>query len=230
MTYELGTMFREIIDSYVMNMYTCLPAQVISFDRSNQTCEVQPVLKIKFYDEPEAVNLPIITDVPVVFPGSGDFWVTVDVKADSYVLLVFSQRSIASWLNGGGVVEPEVSRKFHISDAIAIPGINPFPDAIENFDADCITIRNRNNDQFVKVKADCVEVNGNADFAVAYNDLKAAFDQLKSDFDNFVNLKYNLHVHPGVVAGPASTGVTPLVGASSTADMSGAKVDTVKLP
>lgn len=161
MRHDEGTALRRIIDSYMMDVYTCMPAQIISFDRDNQTCEVQPVLQIKFYDEPEPVNLPIVTDVPVVFPGSGDFWITVDLKPDSYVLLIFSQRAIANWLTQGGVVEPETARKFSLSDAIAIPGINPFPDKIDSFDADCITIRNRDNTVFVKITDTQVNINGN---------------------------------------------------------------------
>lgn len=75
-----------------------------------------------------------------------------------------------------------------------------------------------------------IDINGASDFAVAYNDLKTAFDQLKSDYDNFVTTKYNLHAHTGVTVGGGSTGATATVGAASTADMSPAKVSTVRLP
>lgn len=79
-----------------------------------------------------------------------------------------------------------------------------------------------------------IHLNGSADFAVAYTDLKTAFDQLKTDFDNLVTL-YNAHIHittatvgasatPGIIAPTVSTG------SPTTADMAGAKVDTVKLP
>jgi phage gp45-like len=75
-----------------------------------------------------------------------------------------------------------------------------------------------------------IELNGNSDFAVSFTDLKTAFDQLKNDFNTFVNTKYNVHVHPGVTAGPASTAVTLTLGAPSAADMSAAKVESVKVP
>lgn len=63
-----------------------------------------------------------------------------------------------------------------------------------------------------------IEINGNTDFAVKYNELKTAFDQLVSDFDS--------HLHSGVTTGGGTSGPPT---ASSTADMSGAKVDEVKL-
>jgi hypothetical protein len=78
-----------------------------------------------------------------------------------------------------------------------------------------------------------IEINGNADFAVAFTDLKTAFDQLKTDFDDLVS-KYNGHIHtttatvstgsPGVISATTSTD------SPTTADIDPAKVDTVKLP
>lgn len=70
-----------------------------------------------------------------------------------------------------------------------------------------------------------VEINGNTDFAVAFNDMQTAFDQLVTDVNAFVT-KFNTHTHNGAVgAPPVSEQAAP-----STADMSGAKVDTVKVP
>jgi hypothetical protein len=74
-----------------------------------------------------------------------------------------------------------------------------------------------------------VEINGDTDFAVAYTDLKSAFDTMKTDLNAFITI-FNAHVHPGVTAGPASTGVTVTPGTATTADMAGAKLDTVKVP
>lgn len=74
-----------------------------------------------------------------------------------------------------------------------------------------------------------VEINGNADSAVAFTDLKTAFDQLKTDLNNFITV-FNAHVHPGVTSGSASTSASATPGISSAADMSGAEVPTVKLP
>ena len=64
-----------------------------------------------------------------------------------------------------------------------------------------------------------IELNGNADWAVAFTDLKTAFDQFVSDF--------NAHTHSGVTTGVGVSGapVTP-----TAADMTGARVDNVRLP
>ena len=61
-----------------------------------------------------------------------------------------------------------------------------------------------------------IEINGNSDFAVAFNDLKTGFDQLRSD--------HNSHIHT------ETGGVTTVPTVLSTASVDNSKVDEVKLP
>jgi len=81
-----------------------------------------------------------------------------------------------------------------------------------------------------KSSASAWDINGNADNAVAYADLKLAFDQLKTDHDTLVSL-FNAHIHtvttPDTINGAAAPTLT--LGTPSTADMSGSKVDNVRL-
>ena len=74
-----------------------------------------------------------------------------------------------------------------------------------------------------------VQVNGNARFAAAFDELKTGFDELKTDFNNLITI-FNAHVHPGVTAGGASTTATVTPGTSSTASVDDSKVETVKVP
>lgn len=71
----------------------------------------------------------------------------------------------------------------------------------------------------IEITAPVIEINGNADFAVRYTALETAFQAFQTEYD--------LHVHSGVLAGPANSGV-PTV--PSAADITPAKVATVKLP
>ena len=74
-----------------------------------------------------------------------------------------------------------------------------------------------------------VVVNAGTDWAVQYTALKKAFDELKGDFNNLITL-FDAHVHSGVTVGPGNTAVPLVPGVSSTADMSGSKIDTIKVP
>jgi len=73
-----------------------------------------------------------------------------------------------------------------------------------------------------------IEINGNTDFAVRFGALETAFNELKTDFNNFVSTTYNLHNHPTAPTGPIST--PSVTGSSSSADISGAKIDEIKVP
>lgn len=74
------------------------------------------------------------------------------------------------------------------------------------------------------------DANSNTNHATQYEALKTAFDELKSDFNDFVNNTYNAHTHPYVnVAASATTSVTTSLGTPSAADMSNAKLDKIKV-
>jgi hypothetical protein len=66
-----------------------------------------------------------------------------------------------------------------------------------------------------------LELNGNADFAVAFNDLETEFNKLRDAWDAFAN---------NYVPGSPTVQGTPASASASGADLSGAKVANVKLP
>lgn len=72
-----------------------------------------------------------------------------------------------------------------------------------------------------------LELNGNADFAVRFNALQTAFDQLVTDFNNLVTV-HDTHMHPTAATGSPS--LPTITGTASSADMSGAKIDEIKVP
>lgn len=78
-----------------------------------------------------------------------------------------------------------------------------------------------------------VEVNGTGDFAVRYNELKTAYDQLKADHDDLVNA-VNAHTHNDSLGSPTTPPLLPApwfpAGVQpSTGDMTSSKVDNVRL-
>jgi len=72
-----------------------------------------------------------------------------------------------------------------------------------------------------------IEMGGNNNNLVKYNELKTAFDKLKDDLNDHIN-KYNTHVHAGVLSGAASTAVTTALSTASTANMSTSKSNILK--
>jgi len=198
MTEELvSTVFNEFLEDFMTDIHTCMPGKVISFDAAAQTIEVQPCLKRLFFGDDEAIEIPIIGDVPVVFPGSGDFWITFDVKPDSYVLLVFAERSIANWMQAGGVIDPEANHKFNFSDAIAIPGMLPTPAALSTIDSDALTIRNVDNDTQIQIKDNQINITTGTGTVQINSAADAA--ALASKVDSFISTLYTLFTTGWVV-------------------------------
>jgi hypothetical protein len=72
-------------------------------------------------------------------------------------------------------------------------------------------------------------VQDGTDYAVQFTAMKSAFDTLKSELNALVTI-FNAHIHPGVLAGGASTAVTATPGTPPAATMDSAKVNDVRFP
>lgn len=125
MSEALATALREAINGRIEGLHTALPAQIESYDHATQKASVLPLIR-RVNKAGEELDLPVITDVPVVFPGGGGAALTFPIEAGDTVLLVFSERSLDNWLQTGGVANPAKTGYMRLSDAIAIPGLKPF--------------------------------------------------------------------------------------------------------
>lgn len=79
----------------------------------------------------------------------------------------------------------------------------------------------RNNGQFL-------ELNGDDNFAVKFNELKTEFNKLKTSYNNLVTV-FNAHTHPYVNGvSPAVTSPSATPGTSNTSNIDLAKNDKIK--
>lgn len=61
---------RQAIQFQLYDVHTALPGQVISYDYSTQKASIQPCLK-KSYLDGTTQEMPILNNVPVIFPKAG---------------------------------------------------------------------------------------------------------------------------------------------------------------
>lgn len=276
---EIKMVAARVWRSLQPTIRTHLIGQVVSYDPTTNTAEIQPCVNTIRMGDPEnptTKQLPVLADVPVQLLGSGKLWMAVAPAVGSYGTLHVSDREIETWLSLGGIVDPGDPRMHTLSDCWFEPGIVPLVEdgdngqIVEAIDTDRICLRTRSNltqiaakdDETIEIKNEkctlVIDVDGNvtlttdgdvtmtaggnvttdatetalqagADYAVQYTALKSAFDTLKTDLNNFVTWA-TTHVHPGVLAGAASTAVSPVPPVQSAADMSGSKVADVRLP
>ncbi|BEL75359.1 Gp138 family membrane-puncturing spike protein [Serratia marcescens] len=118
-------MATALTDDIMSNLRVALPGIIQSFDPETVTCVVQPA--VKGYESDDAgkkssLSLPLMVDIPVIFPRGGGITLTFPVKAGDECLLVFADRCIDFWWQNGGVQEPVDGRMHDLSDAFAIVG------------------------------------------------------------------------------------------------------------
>lgn len=130
------------LDAKLKDLHTCLPGIISKFDPATQTAEVQPAIR-RIFTEVGAVNLPLCVDVPVCFPGGGDWFFTFPVQVGDECILVFSERCIDGWAIDGQISEPEDYRQHDLSDAFAIVGVNSQPNKLASFNSTSAEVRNR---------------------------------------------------------------------------------------
>jgi len=116
---------RQAVLFQLYDVHTALPGQIISYDHTTQKATIQPCLK-KSYLDGTTQEMPILNNVPVIFPRAGGASLTFPVLPGDTCLLLFVERSTDLWKSVGGVVAPSDPRKFDLSDAVAIMGLMPF--------------------------------------------------------------------------------------------------------
>ena len=116
---RLSNVITDYLDEFKKDIYTALPAVVISYGALTQTATVRPLIQAD-----EDLPNPTISGVPVQFPSGGGAALTFPVKAGDQCLLIFSMLPTDTWVVGDGSDKKVSNRRSHdITDAFAIMGI-----------------------------------------------------------------------------------------------------------
>ena len=107
---DLATLLRLAIRSNQATIHVSLPGVVEAYDVAAQRADIQPLLRRNLVardgSELAPESLPILHDVPIIFPrggsGTGAFFISWPLAAGDHVLLVFIERSIDQWFAGNG--------------------------------------------------------------------------------------------------------------------------------
>jgi len=145
---SLSAAIRGAFINLLKEVHTTLPGEIVSFNPSTQTAEVQASIKRIYVKEQAdgseietAINIPILINVPVMFPRGGGWCITFPVKAGDECIIFFSERAIDVWRKNGGVQSPKDWRMHDYSDAICQVGLSSAPNTIADFNQDDFQIR-----------------------------------------------------------------------------------------
>lgn len=123
---------RMARDGQQARMWTALPGIIQSFDPVRMVCNVQPSINgVQSAGDgtTSALQMPMLLDCPVVFPGGGGVTLTFPLAAGDECLVVFASRCIDSWWQLGGVQGQAEFRMHNLSDGFVLPGVRSQPRA-----------------------------------------------------------------------------------------------------
>ena len=143
---------RKELEALSAKIRCASPAIVQSVDLERQTCSA--LLAIQGKTEGQYNNMPLLVDVPIVYPKAGGYALTFPVKAGDECLIVFSDRCIDAWWQNGGALPPIDDRIHDLSDAIAIFGPTSQPKKLPSVSDNSVDLRNFDKTDFIKIDDD----------------------------------------------------------------------------
>lgn len=186
-------------------MRVATPGIIQSFNPDEMTCTVLPAIKGSDADDKggrASADLPVLVDVPVVFPSAGGCIITFPVKEGDECLLVFADNCIDFWWQNGGVQEPVDARMHDLSDAFAIIGPRSQARKISNISTTAIEIRSDDNATKISLDPKSGAITGTAPGGFNLNGLKILPDGRLQLVDGSI---VDGHYHGGVQSGGSIT-------------------------
>lgn len=211
---------RTLMDEVKAGIHTALMGIVQKFDPAKMTVDIQPSIKSAVRQPDGSVEMipyPLLTGVPVSFPGGGDMTMTFPIKPGDEAMVTFASRSTDAWFQSGGEQNPMDARTQDLSDGIAHVGVRSSSKVPQNVSADATEIRTDDGktkismnggggigmetDQQIGIKAaGGVTMDGGVGAATVKGKLIVEEDIIVNGI-SFVN-----HLHNGVQPGGGNTG------------------------
>lgn len=167
--------FRLAFEGKQSSMWTASPGIINSVDLAKNTCSVQLAIQGVVEDDTgpkQFVNMPLLADVPIVWPRGGGFALTFPIAVGDEVLVVFGSRCIDAWWQSGGIQKPMEARMHDLSDGFAIPGPASTPKVLESVSSSKIELRNEAGDVFFSVGSKFSMTNSTTDLKTVLTDLQ----------------------------------------------------------
>lgn len=137
---------RAAMAGFQSEIWTALPGILQSFDAEKITATVQPAIKARQLGTDGKWNdiaLPLLLDVPVIFPGGGGFSLTFPLAQGDEGAVIFSSRCIDAWWQSGGVQTQAEMRMHDLSDGMFIPGLFSQPRKLSGVSTQNVQLRSK---------------------------------------------------------------------------------------
>ena len=127
---DIKRKIQEIFEKQTDGLWTATIGVVTK--AGTRTVDVQVKNKIVVDGSEEA--FPIIKNIPVLFPHTGNLSVVSPLAVNDTVLLVFTKYNSQGLLDSSSILLSRDSRQFSLNDVVAIPGFFLSTDALPEVD------------------------------------------------------------------------------------------------
>ena len=144
------------------NLRVAMPGIIQSFDPVEQTVTVQCAIREKFNMDGDLSwqEIPLLLDVPIIFPRAGNYILTMPIQAGDECLVVFGDSCMDAWWQSGGVQNQIDCRRHDLSDGYAIVGLYSQPRRIQNYSTSTAQLRNITGDAYVELSGSNINIVG----------------------------------------------------------------------
>lgn len=226
-------LLEKVKESIFANLRVSGPGIIQDFNPTEMTVSVQmgirETVQIGNSDLVEEVALPLLVDVPVVFPNAGGYSITFPIRVGDECLVVFGDHCIDAWWQSGGVQSEVEQRNHDLSDGFAIVGIRNIQRALPGYSTNSVQVRNDAGSSYFEISGDTINiiastVNINAPTINAngtnvtiqgtntqFSGTSLGFSYTNSNMDGGGNTiidgyRFTTHRHGGVQTGGGNTG------------------------
>lgn len=173
----LPEVLRNAFSSQLEGIELSLPGRIERYDASTQQIDAQVLIKKAHEDEEGnqvVERVPVICNVPVLFPSGGGFRLTLPLAVGDPVTLIFSASSLDKWSAQGGEVDPMNTNRFSLADCFAFPGGRDFAHPLASAPTSSMSI-GKDGGPTIEITASQIQAGGTSQLAT-----KADIDALAS--------------------------------------------------
>jgi hypothetical protein len=160
---SMHTVLKKLSSRIASDIRVAIPAIVQSFDPITQTITAKVAIRERYINEDLVVSnieIPILTDVPIVIPRAGGYALTFPIQSGDECLIIFADMCIDAWYSNSGVQNQIESRRHDLSDAFAILGTWSQPRCLQNYSTDSAELRSLNGTAKIKLKGNVIDLIG----------------------------------------------------------------------
>lgn len=183
------------------NLRVAMPGIIQEFNAEEQTVTVQCAIreKINMDGDLSWQEIPLLLDVPIIFPRAGNYILTMPIQVGDECLVVFGDSCMDAWWQSGGIQNQIDCRRHDLSDGYAIVGLYSQPRRINNYSTSTAQLRNLSGSAYVELSGNNINIVGtNVTISAAKVTIGGS---TTIDGRNFLS-----HKHSGVETGGGNTG------------------------